>query len=393
MPKAQQINKHLTKVFHSQCFSKSVVVKELLKYLVEKSLKGEIPKEFEIAYEVFGQKDNQGKEKNIRIYIHNLRKKLNEYYKQEGISDEVILSIPKGAYSVTFSLNKKVIIQNKIAKLSPIILAASLIFLLLSLVIFPSKKRSKVTSSFMWKEIYDSDFPTLIILGDHYFVNTRNALGMHATRLMNINSEVDFDELVEKNPEIADNFKKTEQTYINQQGPFCLYKVMNTLGGGEVDIDLRYSSNLEWEHLTASNSIFIGSYKTQNILKKAYEKIGVSFNIEHSQLSYSIKDSTFVFNSGSSDFLNLEYATFIYFQTSDKRNVMALMCNTDIGNVASIKYLSEPENLEFLQQQIKDFPSRNFKAVFEVRGKQQTDFKIVLKRIDPIELKIEEVWP
>lgn len=62
------------------------------------------------------------------------------------------------------------------------------------------------------------------------------------------------------------------------------------------------------------------------------------------------------------------------------------MCDTDIGNVATIKYLSKPENLKLLKQQTKDFPSENFKAIFEVRGKQQTDFKIVLKRIDPIEV-------
>lgn len=394
MPKVHQIQRHLTKALNSQCFSKSVVLKELLKYLVEKSIKGDSPKEFEIAYDVFGQKDNQTKEKNIRIYIYNLRKKLGEYYKQEGASDEVIFSIPKGGYIVVFSLNKKVIAQIKMVKLSPIILAISIVILLFSFVLFSTGKRSKVTRSFMWNEIYNSHFPTLIILGDHYFVSTRNVLGtMTATRFIDINSDEEFEELMIENPEIADNFRKTEQTYINKQGPFGLYKAMSFLGGGEVDIDLRYSSDLEWEHLTGTNSIFIGSYKTQNILKQAFEKTGISYNVKHARLLYSINDSTLVFSSESNDFLNLEYATFIYFQTSDERNIMALMCNTDIGNVATIKYLSDPVNLKSLKLRTQDFPSKNFKAVFEVRGQQQTDFKIVLKRIDPLEVNIDEVWP
>jgi len=224
MPKVQQINKHLAKALNSQCFSKSVVLKELLKFLVEKSIKGDSPKEFEIAYEVFGQKDNNSKEKNIRIYIHNLRKKLDDYYKQEGASDEVIFSIPKGGYLVVFSVNKKVIVQSKMAKLSPVVLAISIVILLFSFVLFSTGKRSKVTRSFMWEEIYKSDFPTLIILGDHYFINVRNTLGVNATRFYDINTEEEFDEFVIENPEIADNFQKTKQSYINQQGPFCLYK-------------------------------------------------------------------------------------------------------------------------------------------------------------------------
>lgn len=393
MPTAQQIKKYQEKVLHSQCFSKSAVVKELLKYLVEQSLQGESPKEFEIAYEVFGQKDNRSKEKNIRIYVHNLRKKLDEYYEREGASDEMILSIPKGGYLVVFTLNKKVILQTKIAKLSPVVLGISIVILFLSIVIFSSGYRSKVTRNFMWKEFYSSHFPTLIIMGDHYFVNTKNALGVSATRFYDINSDEEFDEFVKGNPELAVNFQKTTKSYINEQGPYCLYKVMSFLGGGEVDIDLRYSSNLEWEHLTDVNSIFIGSYKTQNILKKAYEKIGISYNIPETKLLYEINDTTLVFRSTYNDFLLLEYATFMYFKTSDDRNTMTLMCNSDIGNVATIKYLSEPKNLKLLKQKTKDFPSGNFKAIFEVQGKQETEFKIVIKRIDPIEINIDEVWP
>ena len=47
----------------------------------------------EIAYEVFGKKQSQDKEVNIRIYVFNLRKKLKEYYEKEGRNDEIIFSI------------------------------------------------------------------------------------------------------------------------------------------------------------------------------------------------------------------------------------------------------------------------------------------------------------
>jgi hypothetical protein len=347
MPKIQQINRNQNKVQNSQCFSKSVVLKELFKYLVEKSIKGDNPKELEIAYEVFGISENQTKEKNIRIYIHNLRKKLSEYYKKEGAEDDVIFTIPKGAYKVVFSQNRKIVAKSRMAKLSPYIFVFSLLILVLSSVIFTSRDRSKVTRNFMWADIYNSDFPVLMILGDHYFVNARNIFGtMTATRFTNINSEEEFDDLLESHPEAEGNFEITEQTYINKQGPFGLYKVMSFLGGGQVDIDFRYSSDLEWENLIGTNSIFIGSYKTQNILKQAFEKIGITYVVKNARLIYTTGDSTMVFNTKREDFLNVEHTTFIHFKTNDERTVMALMSTNDVGNFATIKFLSEPENLK-----------------------------------------------
>lgn len=394
MPNYQQISRNLNKVLNSQCFSKSVVIKELFKYLVEKSVNGETPKELEIAYEVFGKSQNNTKEKNIRIYVHNLRKKLTEYYQREGAEDDVIFSIPKGGYLVVFSQNRKIVTKLKLAKFSPYVLAFSLIILILSTVIFTSRDRPKVTRGFIWEDIYNSNFPVLIILGDHYFINARNIFGtMTATRFTNINSEEEFNELLEAHPEAQGNFEITEQTYINKQGPFGLYKVMSFLGGGQVDIDLRYSSALKWEHLIGTNSIFIGSYKTQNILKQAFEKTGISYVVKNARLIYTTADSTIVYNTKSEDFLNIEYATFIHFKTKDGRNVMALMSTNDIGNFATVKYLSEPENLKHLKQLVKDFSSENFKVVFEVRGQRQTEFKIELKRIDPIDVNIDEIWP
>ncbi|MGD9931805.1 MAG: helix-turn-helix domain-containing protein, partial [Mangrovibacterium sp.] len=78
----------MDRILGSTAFSKSTVNRELLKYLVQASMNGENPKEFQIAADVFGKKMNSGKEVNIRVYIHNLRKKLEEYYQTEGKEDE-----------------------------------------------------------------------------------------------------------------------------------------------------------------------------------------------------------------------------------------------------------------------------------------------------------------
>jgi hypothetical protein len=165
------------------------------------------------------------------------------------------------------------------------------------------------------------------------------------------------------------------------------------LGGSKVDLNLCYSSTLKWEDLTGTNSIFIGSYKTQHILKSVFEEVGIAYRVKNAELLYTNKDTTYSFCPGRRGILRLEYATLLHFHTSDNKQVIALMCNSDIGNVATAKYLSIPANLKELENITKQFPAKNFKAVFEVQGQEQTDFKITLKQIDPIDIDIDNVWP
>ncbi len=394
MPKNIDIKNYLKKALNSQCFTKSVVIKELLKFLVEQSIKGEIPTEYEIAYHVFGKNSDTDKEKNIRIYIHNLRKKLQDYYKKEGYEDEIIFSIPKGGYKVVFNENKKVIAKKRLAKMSPYLLIASILILVIAISIFSSKDRAKVTRSFIWEEIYQSQHPLLVILGDHYFFKVRDQLGgMGITRYTNINSDNDLDKLLDNYTETDIEVEKTDQTYINKQAPFGLYKIMSFLGGGQVNINMRYSSNLQWEHLADNNVIFIGSYKTQNILRQIHEKIGIRYDVDETKLYYQFKDSTILFDSKSDDFLNTEYASLSRFITSDGRSIISFMCDSDVGNIATLKYFSESKNLKELEQMAKQWSTSNFKAVFEVRGHEQTDFEIYLRRLDPILENIDEIWP
>lgn len=394
MTQYHQINQHLQKIVNSQCFSKSVVLKELLNILVEKSLHGETPKEVEIAFEIFGKSKNLEKEKNIRIYVYNLRKKLKEYYEKEGQNDLVVFTIPKGGYEVNIKTNRSLLFKSYLSKYSLYILGLGLALIITSILIVPQTQRSKTSKAFIWNDIYKSEYPLMVVLGDHYFVNQKNVFGnMSATRFTDINSDSDFQLMLQNSPGVAKDLSKTHQTYINKQGPFAMYKLLTFMGGGKLDINMRYSSELHWEHMKNTNTIFIGSYKTQQILKTVFEEIGIKFEYSGAKVRYTVNDSTIIFNPRSEEFLNKEFASLIHFKTQDNRSVIALMCNTDVGNMATIKYLSIPKNLKALKKQAKQVGSNNFKAVFEVRGRQQTDFEIYLKRIDPITVDINKLWP
>ena len=54
-----------------------------------------------------------------------------------------------------------------------------------------------------------------------------------------------------------------------------------------------------------------------------------------------------------------------------------------------MKYLTDKKNSDFQEKENE----QNYKAVFEVKGQDLTDFKVDLIRIDPIRENISEIWP
>ena len=394
MPDYKIISEYLGEVLRSQCFSKSAINRELLRYLVEKTFKGENPKESQIAIDVFGKKIDTEKEFNVRIYIHNLRKKLGEYYLREGKNDEVRFEIPKGSYVVLFRRNRKVFLSRVVNRYSPAVLVMGLLLLLASVWMVSRSGRSEFSGQFIWKDFLKDDYPVLMVLGDHYFFRMEPKEGLPGSiRNAMINSDDDLDRYISENPEMMEQIRKTTQTYINSQAPYGLYKIMTILGGGQSRVEMKYASNLRWEDMKNHHLIFVGSYKTQNILREANVNMGIDYRVRETKLYYSCADSTHIFNNHSDQYITYEYATVSYFQTPDGRRVLFFMCDSDVGNIATLKFLTEKETLNMLKKRVNRQGLTNFKAVFEVKGKQHTEFETNLVRVDPILRRISEIWP
>src|SRR5580698_11253816 len=81
---------------------RSQLIQKLFDFLIECSATGRAPKETEVAIEVFGKDAgfDVAQDAMVRVYVHKLRRKLEEYYSAAGRSDPFQLTIPKGAYRI-----------------------------------------------------------------------------------------------------------------------------------------------------------------------------------------------------------------------------------------------------------------------------------------------------
>lgn len=97
---SERVRRHLAKLLVSEQLGKSETSRRLASYLVERALRNEVPKETEIALDVFGKDPSfSGAEQSIvRVSVRTLRQKLAEYYTGPGRDDELRFEIPKGGY-------------------------------------------------------------------------------------------------------------------------------------------------------------------------------------------------------------------------------------------------------------------------------------------------------
>lgn len=106
----QKIFSTLERILESEVFVSSFRAKALLKYLVDKSDKGEESdfSSYTIALEVFDrdQDFDPSLDPIVRVQMGRLRVLLSKYYLQEGCTEDIIITIPRGSYKPRFSENE-----------------------------------------------------------------------------------------------------------------------------------------------------------------------------------------------------------------------------------------------------------------------------------------------
>jgi hypothetical protein len=96
----------IERVTASPSFQKSARLKELLCFMAERSLRGQLQdlSEHRIGSAVFGKPQDYSvvEDSSVRVHVRQLRLKLHEYFDGEGRGETSIVEIPKGAYTTVF---------------------------------------------------------------------------------------------------------------------------------------------------------------------------------------------------------------------------------------------------------------------------------------------------
>lgn len=385
------IENYLNKILSSIEFKESKTYKDLLSYLVQSSLDGEHPKEANIALKVLHKDINSdlGNDSSVRVYVHNLRKKLDSYYRNEGRSDQIKISIPKGHYNVEFDKESLKQSSNKLNFSFLVISVLSVItciILITKYSILNDNDDPIVRNNIFLRDYLESNKPILIILGDYYFFvdSTEQELFV---RNVYINSDKDLEEYIAKNEDKRNRLKSNQHTYLSKLAPWGLKAILPALVLQDKKVDIKLSSQLQWSDLTKYNIIYIGTFRTLGILENIVFDLG--FSHEKSVLNYKHIGSTesmqYLHKWNTKTGYCKDYAVAIKVLGPNENTFLFFLSFYDTGNIALLDYFSQPDSRKvFESEYLMKADSPYFKALFEVDGYERTVLDVKLLDFDRI---------
>ncbi|MBN2281086.1 MAG: winged helix-turn-helix domain-containing protein [Candidatus Marinimicrobia bacterium] len=402
MIKNKKIDKYLLKIISSDEFSESKRYQELMNYLVKAALEDIIPKEITIAHDVFGKSfdDDTKNDTQVRVYIHNLRKKLDSYYQREGKNDEIIFEIPKGHYKVSFYDRK----NKKTAFVQKSFLIVNLIFMVLMLtttMIILSGNRTRtsdklLTESPLWRDFIGNEEPVLIVIGDYYLYRLENLFGEQShlyIRDYKINSDNDLEEFVAKKQPDSVSVKMTNHTLLGKMAPWTVSELTRIMTLCRQEFDLKLSSALQWQDLDKYNIIFIGTFKSLGILNELVSDRNFSYTIQPNTLNYHdlVSDSTFAYISTSSTIDKAyedDFSAVVKLPISEHTSALIFSSTRDIGCIATVKHLTNPKTLiQFEKEhQLMAPQNRYFESIFKIQGFERNVNSVDLLHFDSISI-------
>jgi len=259
-------------------------LRRMFDYLAERSLAGQSPKEIAIAIDVFGKNQDfdVSQDALVRVYIHKLRKALDEYYASSGKGGRSELHIPRGEYRLRVSAKTAdsapdVLVPATLrrARRFRILGAAALLGVAVLVGAFamwlwaPRSDLERVRASPIWSALLKDDRPIVIVVGDYYLIGeTDDSMGVNRLiREYSVNSKNDLDHYVQEHPELADRYMDVGLRYLPISTAFALRDVMVVLAPENRRISVSKMSDIEPASLKSADIVYIGYLSGMGMLQ------------------------------------------------------------------------------------------------------------------------------
>jgi hypothetical protein len=218
----------------------------------------------------------------VRVYAHNLRQKLQQFYAEQGRDEQNQITIPKGEYRIALSTTQAT--ETPVAAVAPTINAVAgarpsrmpLAFaavLVVGLVAGAAldglwsadrdpaaEGYRELAASPLWSAIADDDLAVTMVVGDYYIFGERDRYG-NVTRMVRefeINSSRDLDERFMLDPDSAESYVDLELTYLPTSAAYALRDLFGVLLAADKQIRVVPSSKLDTTTIRSSHIVYVG---------------------------------------------------------------------------------------------------------------------------------------
>ena len=415
-----QVNKHeelqvlAQRIIDSGVLGRSRHYRAMLEYLVQCSIDGKSPKEIDLALDVLerGEEFDVSADSTVRVYVHQLRKKLENYYGQHDVEAKRRITIPKGQYNIVVE-DYELTVDKELggassywnSRLNTALLTTACVLLVLNIVVTAmwssgqeDVRGQAAAEHAIWGSVLTDAKPILLVMGDYYIFGELNANGNIArmVREFNVNSRSDLEELQFTDIERAENYLDLDLSYMPEGSAFALARIVPILQGSEKPVNITMMSDLTMADIRNNHIVYIGYIS-------ALEKLtGLTFAGSGLQIGRSYDE---LFNEETEEYYTSDaglpeegepfrdYGMFATFPASVDTQVVLVTGMRDAGLMHTAQALSNTASLDELVVAMEDDTDEavaSFEALYEVFGVDRMNFNANLVYTN--HLDTSQIW-
>ncbi|MFI3320223.1 MAG: hypothetical protein SNH01_05610 [Rikenellaceae bacterium] len=372
----EKIRVYLDKIKSDEQFVNSPRYAALLTFLVEKSIANEPMKETSIGVEFFNKEyDNSDRSSGgIRVYMYNLRKKLNAYYDNQGREDSVKFEMSKGQYNISIKYQERIgkKMRRGCVYAAAIVACVALVTLLLT---FSNR------DSYCWANFFSKRALTTVVLADQVTIND-NINGVKVAVLHpHITNQSEYLEYIKRYN--CDTLRMNSYSLYTKAIPFSMCSLTKWFCSHNKDFNTISESEFNYIETNNSNIIYVGQSKTMNISRSIFLKNSKMFSVENETFTVRKEDGKEL--KYRSSFINkttlIEYAMVSYMPLQNGKVALYFVSNNDVGTIATVKRFVDAQWLKEFYENIPSNASY-FNALFKVHGVSRNETKCELVELE-----------
>lgn len=303
IPAREESLEQLEKLLSSRCLQGSESLRAFLRFVVTRTVDNrDAPlKEYTIATEVFGRSNSYDSRSDsaVRVQAGRLRSKLEEYYATEGKDDKVLIELPKGHYTPTFTYaadsNGQTVSRSLTPETALIPIRQSLIgehwsrvaictLVLVLLVVgalafryrseasllrdsLSSKTAEVQAASPIWGDFFHSPEPVLVAFSNTLFRGTAET-GMKVLKPMDSPGTNVGSPAVSRTAGVKENGESVVTDHYTGIGEVIgIYSLGDLFGKAGRSVRVKRSLMLTWDDLKTENIVILGSPAENFVLR------------------------------------------------------------------------------------------------------------------------------
>lgn len=313
------------------------------------------------------------------MYMFNLRKKLDEYYREVGAEDGVMFRIEKGQYNVQFitpdtgerRIKGKCLFThaNEMTVIGVLLLIGALV-----LVFYPKN------DAYCWGDFFSADAQNICVIADHIICEQKQDDGSWMpVHIKGINSQIELSKYMSDHH--ITNLRAADYTMMTKMAPYAVHELDQWFHEHGNTFEVRLESEFRLEQSRDHHVIYVGQFKTMNTSDALFLSTSKVFSKYVDGFMYKDGAKTFKYTTHIENGRKTEYAMVSCMPLENNNVALFLTSNNDIGTLATVRNFT---NREWLKQFYSELPegSKFFNALFRVTGIHRTDITCELVQIE-----------